>query len=152
MAYPLFLIVYVALYFQGPGATAAIIAAWVLNARERAAGNAAQSDEEDLNASRYRSWQTIYIVGLILTSVAVLLDWISIVADYLQRYPAATDPSVVHTTETITKTIPFVSGLAFIVTAFGRGRGKGLTLATSFMLMIASAVMIVLEACRHTSF
>ena len=144
---------YAAFFCQGPIVTALITTAWILRSRNRVRKLAFESgDSGESESEENPPGGGIYLFGLILASIGVLLDWVSLIADYLERYPASPYPSLVDSTETITRTIPFVSAFAFILAALGRAKGKALTLITSTLLVFGSLGLIVIEGCRHTSF
>lgn len=149
-------VVLAAFLCQGPVVTVLIIVAWMQRfgdrrklADETAPSITVESVEPPTVEAPPR--EGTYFFGLILTSVAVLLDWNSLITDFLERSPVGTDRSVVEMTEAITRSIPVVSGIALLLTAFGRGKGKVFTMIASSLLLVGSFGLIVLEGCSHNS-
>jgi hypothetical protein len=133
-------------FFQGPAATVVIFILWRGRAQSRSSGKVADQ------SSSFARWREGFLFsGLVLVTVAAALDWISIVADYLERYPAATDPDIIDATETVTKAVSFLCGIAAIMSIVGRGRVRVGTFVTAALLLIASLEMMLLESCRHIS-
>ena len=132
------------LAFQGPAATAAVFLIWRSRARSRSLGAPA------VQSSGFARWrERILTSGLVLVTVATALDWISILADYLET--GATDPDIVEAGRTVTNTVVSLCGIAFILSVVGRGKGKAGTVITAALLFMASFEMMVLEGCRHNS-
>ncbi|HWG16526.1 MAG TPA: hypothetical protein VN678_01600 [Acidobacteriaceae bacterium] len=128
------------LVFQGPAATAAVVILWITVAR-------------GVRPQDVGFWkQGALLSGLFVITLATLLDWISIVADYRERYPAAVDPATYDMTENVTKAVSILCGLAIILAAVGRGKGKARTVFTSILLLVASLEMGIMEGCRGISF
>lgn len=143
----LVLLAYLPFFFQGPVVTVVIFLLWRCRVQRR---NLSEPVVQSSGIARWREG-SLY-VGLILTTVATALDWISIVADYLERYPAATDPSTVESTEAVTKAVAGLCVIAVLLSIIGRGRCKAGTVITAALLLIASLQLMIMEGCRHMSF
>lgn len=132
------------LAFQGPVATIVVFLIW----RSRVKGGGL--GEPAIQSSGFALWRgRILTSGLVLVTVATALDWISIVADYLET--GATDPDIVDAIEQVTYTVVGLCGLAFLLSIVGRGKGKAGTVVTSVLLFLGSFEMMVMEGCRHNS-
>jgi hypothetical protein len=132
------------LLFQGPAATVAILILWITIAKTRGPG---------VESSDIAPWRQAFLLSaLIAITMATILDWISIVADYQERYPAAISPATYDATETVTKIFSALCGVAVILSIIGRGKGKAGTVITSVLLLIASMEMVLIEGCRGISY
>ncbi|MBS1806213.1 MAG: hypothetical protein JST28_22965 [Acidobacteria bacterium] len=144
----------VAFFCQGPIATIFIGIAWAIRLRGRpdhsditslSPESSEESTEQQDEPSALR--EGAYFVGLVVASLAVLLDWICLI-----QFVTKDGSTSAKTLEQMSNAIPIVAGIAFVIALTGRGAGRIYTALTSSLIAIGSIGLIVLEGCQHISY
>ena len=147
----------VAFLCQGPVATILIGLAWANWMRTRpdrpmmltslnSSDTSEESDEIPPDDESEAPSGGTYFLGLVLASIAILLDWICLLELFTNRGSADNELA-----ENLSKAVPVVAGIAVVFTALGRARGKAVTIVTSCLIAIGSLGLIMLEGCQHMS-
>ena len=138
---------------QGPVATILIGFAWTIRMR----GRPDRTDITSLNTEPIPETEEpeegpvtlregTYVLGLVVASIAVLLDWICLIEFFTKDRSRSAE-----TLEAMTYAVPVVAGIAFVIALTGRGAGWVFTVLTSCLIAFGSFGLIVLEGCQHMS-
>jgi hypothetical protein len=136
---------YIGYYFQGPAATIVIITAWFAKLRDRKKSSSSPGSLR----------KAILWGALAFTTVAVLLDWAVLYAEYLQHYgqpDSFSTEELLDTLEPIPKIVSVISAFAIALALIGQGKGRWRTLITAILLIIGSLALMFLRSCRSMSF